>query len=465
MVFSSLIFIFGFLPAFLAVYYVVPARFRSAWILIGSYAFYGWWRLEYLAVVVGISLVSFICANAALAAKSKKRKSLWVKLGVGTDLAVLGYFKYTYFIAESIDAALISFDGASLGVEKIVLPIGISFLTFQSISYILDVSRKDAPPARTVMDFLAFSALFPQLIAGPVLRYKDVADQFQSRTHSLLVFQSGCKRFVQGLAMKLLIADTVAPLADRMFALDAPTMAEAWLGAGAYSIQLLFDFAGYSAMAIGLGLMIGFRFVENFNAPYISQSVTEFWRRWHISLSNWLRDYLYIPLGGNRGGTLKTFRNLMLTMVLGGFWHGANWTFIIWGAWHGLLLSLERAIGSKSRKRVWPRYTGWPFTMVAVIVGWVMFRAATVTDAFEMYRGMVGLNGINISAETIYFNQPIEFVGLIVGAILSIAPSINPRVSVPQYLMSLQLFTPLMFVGCTIVLSARAHSPFLYFQF
>ena len=465
MVFSSLIFIFGFLPAFLAVYYLMPVRFRSAWILLASYAFYGWWRVEYLAVVAGISLVSYIAAQAALAAMTKGRKLLWVRLGVGFDLVILGYFKYTYFIAENIDTVLISFGGGSLGVPEIVLPIGISFLTFQSISYILDVARKDAPPARTVVDFLAFSSLFPQLIAGPVLRYKDLADQFQNRTHSLAIFQSGCKRFIQGLAMKLLIADTVAPLADRMFALEAPTMAEAWLGAGAYSIQLLFDFAGYSAMAIGLGLMIGFRFVENFNAPYISQSITEFWRRWHISLSNWLRDYLYVPLGGNRAGTLKTYRNLMLTMVLGGFWHGANWTFILWGAWHGLLLSIERVLGAKSRKSVWPKYLGWPLTSLAVVMGWVVFRATSVKDALTMYRGMLGFNGIEVSTATVYFNQPIEFLGLAVGFLLAIAPALRPRKLAAKIQTDLQFVTPLLFVGCTIVLNARSHSPFLYFQF
>ncbi len=465
MVFSSLIFIFGFLPVFLGVYYLIPSRFRSAWILVASYAFYGWWRVEYLAVVVGISVVSYFAAGWAINAKTETNKRWAVRLGVSIDLAILGYFKYTYFVVGNVGAFLASMGGPEFGVAQIILPIGISFLTFQSISYILDVAREDAPPARNVIDFLAFSSLFPQLIAGPVLRYKDLADQFQDRIHSLAVFSTGCKRFVQGLAMKLLIADTVAPMADRMFALQAPTLAESWLGAGAYSIQLLFDFAGYSAMAIGLGLMIGFRFVENFDAPYTSKSITEFWRRWHISLSNWLRDYLYIPLGGNRGGTFKTYRNLLLTMVLGGLWHGANWTFILWGAWHGFLLSVERMVGAKARATVWPVGLGWPVTLLAVVLGWVMFRAPTVGDAFTMYVGMSGQNGVGISAATVYFNQPIEFIGLALGGVIACVPwhgfvQRSRTIAIDPILVS-----PLLFACCTIVLNARSHSPFLYFQF
>ncbi|SMY07651.1 MBOAT family O-acyltransferase [Flavimaricola marinus] len=462
MVFSSQIFIFAFLPLFLGAYYLAPKRWRSLLILLASYVFYGWWKVEYLSVVLGISLISYIAANRALAAPTASARSWAVRIGVGLDLAVLGYFKYSYFLQDNMNSAL-----SMLGVDpspavQIVLPIGISFLTFQSISYILDVARKDAPPARNLVDFLAFSALFPQLIAGPVLRYKDLSDQFSERTHSLALFAKGIRRFVIGLAMKLLIADTVSPMVDRMFALSSPTFAEAWLGALAYAIQLLFDFAGYSAMAIGLGLMIGFRFVENFDAPYTAKSVTEFWRRWHISLSNWLRDYLYVPLGGNRDGALRTYRNLMLTMVLGGLWHGANWTFVLWGAWHGLFLSIERLLGSKHRGAVWPRHTGWLISMTVVVIGWVMFRASSVEQALIMYAGMSGQTGFWISAETIYFNQPIEFAALLLGAGIAIY---GPRIRQVR-LPALAAVTPTMLLlVCTVVMQARTHSPFLYFQF
>lgn len=441
---------------------MAPKAWRSLLILVASYVFYGWWKVEYLLVVVGISMISYIAANFAIAATTDAGRKWAVRIGVSLDLAVLGYFKYSYFLLDNMNTALESFGVASSPALQIVLPIGISFLTFQSISYILDVARKDAPPARTLIDFLAFSALFPQLIAGPVLRYKDLADQFADRQHSIALFTAGIRRFAIGLAMKLLIADSVAPLADRMFALASPTMSEAWLGAAAYSIQLFFDFAGYSAMAIGLGLMIGFRFVENFDAPYTSKSVTEFWRRWHISLSNWLRDYLYVPLGGNRGGSLRTYRNLMLTMVLGGLWHGANWTFIIWGAWHGAFLAAERLMGSKQRGYVWPQYTGWAITMFMVMLGWVMFRAPTVGDAFTMYAGMFGLTGFGISAETIYFNQPLEFAALMLGGALAVFGEQLKRLTV-QPLVPVM---PIVLLGlCVIVLQARTHSPFLYFQF
>lgn len=465
MVFSSTIFIFGFLPVFLATYYSIPKTLRSAWILVASYGFYGWWRVEYLVVVFVICLVSYVAATGAIRFKKESLKKWSVWVGIGLDLAVLGYFKYSFFVLDNVGAFVESIGGPQSHFSHIILPIGISFLTFQSISYILDVARGDAKPARNLIHFLAFSSLFPQLIAGPILRYKDVADQFVSRVHSFELFAFGCRRFVVGLAMKLLIADTLAPMSDRMFALSSPTLAEAWLGAGAYSIQLLFDFAGYSAMAIGLGLMIGFRFVENFDVPYSSSSVTEFWRRWHISLSNWLRDYLYIPLGGNRGGTLKTYRNLMLTMVLGGLWHGANWTFFLWGAWHGLFLSIERLIMRQGSTAIWPTGLGWLCTMLIVLIGWVMFRALTVMDAIAMYAGMIGLNGYNISVATVYFNQPTEYLALAIGiAILCRVWSFFPLKVRP--LPEWHSVAPVaLFFCCTFILNARSHSPFLYFQF
>ncbi|MEM0950452.1 MAG: MBOAT family O-acyltransferase, partial [Pseudomonadota bacterium] len=322
MVFSTPMFVFGFLPVFLAAYYTLPRGARNWLILLASTVFYAWWRADALIVLYAIAGGSYVAGAFATRARRQRVKIWAVRIGVTFNLAILAWFKYTTFLLGNLNTAL---GGEALTVPEIILPIGLSFLAFQSISYIIDVARGDAPPAKKLSDFLAFSSLFPQLIAGPVLRYKDLAHQFEERAHSLTLFSRGLRRFVEGLAMKLLIADSVAPLADRMFSLGAPTMAEAWLGAVAYSIQLLFDFAGYSAMAIGLGLMIGFRFPENFDAPYISRSITEFWRRWHISLSRWLRDYLYVPLGGNRGGKVKTYRNLLLTMVLGGIWHGANW--------------------------------------------------------------------------------------------------------------------------------------------
>lgn len=462
MIFASHIFIFGFLPLFLVAYYLSPLRFRSLLILIASYAFYGWWRVDYLAVVMGISLVSYVSAFIASASNRPIVQKFAVRSGVVLILCALGYFKYTHFFVGAANGLTGAFGTSALLMDTIILPIGISFLSFQSISYIIDVARKDAPPARSLIDFLAFVALFPQLIAGPVLRYKDLADQFVTRSHSLELFALGARRFVTGLAMKLLVADTVAPLADRVFALSTPTMAEAWLGALAYAIQLFFDFAGYSAMAIGLGLMIGFRFVENFDQPYTSTSVTDFWRRWHISLSNWLRDYLYVPLGGNRGSALKTYRNLMLTMVLGGLWHGANWTFILWGAWHGLALAIERLAGVKPGGRGLPWGFGWAVTMLVVLIGWVMFRAPSVGQAFDVYAGMIGLNGWAFSAQVAYATQSIELVALCLGGCLSVMGKQLVHARGPS---TGWVSTTLLLVVSTVALSARTHTPFLYFQF
>lgn len=465
MIFSSSIFVFGFLPLFLAVYYAAPRAMKSWIILLGSYAFYGWWRVDYLAVVFGMSLVSYAAAKVAADTDEARVKTWAVRIGVAFDLAVLGYFKYTMFVMSGLADLSAAFGGADVTIPAIILPIGISFHTFQSISYIIDVARKDAPPARRLVDFLAFGSLFPQLIAGPVLRYKDLADQFETRTHTAEKFIKGVGRFAQGLAMKLLIADNVAPLADRVFALTNPTGAEAWLGAVAYAIQLLFDFAGYSAMAIGLGLMIGFQFIENFNNPYVSRSITEFWRRWHISLSNWLRDYLYLPLGGNRKGKVRTYINLSLTMVLGGMWHGANWTFLAWGAWHGLCLAVERALGAKGADTIYPRLRAWPITMLLVQIGWVLFRAETLGQAIAVYTGMAGVNGWVFSADQAWRLQNSELLALAIGGLIATqGPAMKAwATSSPRFARLAGDAALLTFAAAALI--AQSHSPFLYFQF
>jgi alginate O-acetyltransferase complex protein AlgI len=350
-----------------------------------------------------------------------------------------------------------------------LIPIGISFYIFQAISYIADVYRGDTEPTRRFVDFAAFIALFPQLIAGPVLRYKDLAVQFAQRTHTVDKFAEGATRFMQGFIKKVFIADTIAPLADNAFALQDPTAADAWLGTLAYTAQLYFDFSGYSDMAIGLGLMMGFRFNENFNQPYISQSITEFWRRWHISLSSWLRDYLYIPLGGNRYGTFNTYRNLFLTMLLGGLWHGANWTFVLWGAWHGFWLSLERRFKPSAPRTFNP--LRWILTFLIVMLGWIAFRSATITEAFTFY--LVMLTQIPVSLSAIYADtiSRLQIVTLVVAfAVIGIY-----GFRVLGYWQRFSLALPLrpalmpsllvLFLMSVLKLSAESYSPFLYFQF
>ncbi|MCB0189466.1 MAG: MBOAT family protein [Caldilineaceae bacterium] len=320
MVFSTNVFLFLFLPLFLALYYLLPFRFRSVLILVASYLFYGWWRIDFLGLFFGVTLWSYLMSLGIVRAQNAGKDQLakrYMIAGVVGGLSSLAYFKYFNFGLDSLNALLGTMGASSLSAWQVILPIGISFYVFQAVSYVIDVYRKDALPAQNFWDFSAFIALFPQLIAGPVLRYKDVADQFVERTHTVDKFSEGVLRFMIGFAKKVMIADTLAPIADAAFALPQPTMGDAWLGALAYSIQLFFDFSGYSDMAVGLGLMMGFRFMENFNHPYISRSITEFWRRWHMQTGAFLRDEVFFPVGGLRNRNLGFF----CVFAYCGFWH------------------------------------------------------------------------------------------------------------------------------------------------
>ncbi|MGD1922620.1 MAG: MBOAT family O-acyltransferase [Paracoccaceae bacterium] len=468
MVFSSAIFLFGFLPGFLAAYFLTPARFRNVTVLIASYAFYGWWRIDFLGLFVLVTLWNYALGWRVTSLDQGRSRQIWLGVGVAGNLAVLAYFKYFNFGVESF-LAMLDVSAGEFSLWSVILPIGISFYIFQAISYLVDVHRGDAPPARNLIDFAAFIALFPQLIAGPVLRYKDLVDQFENRIHSWALFSEGAYRFALGLAMKVLIADSVAPVADLMFALPAPTAAEAWLGTTAYTIQLFFDFAGYSAMAIGLGLMMGFRFMENFDNPYVSMSITEFWRRWHLSLSAWLRDYLYIPLGGSRLGKVRTYLNLFLTMLLGGLWHGASWTFVLWGAWHGVLLAIERAFGVKAQVNA-PRHA--PrilLTLLLVMIGWVLFRAPDLASAIAVYEGMIGLNGWSLGDEVAWqINSSHVFWMLIGWAVvygMYFAPKIQSLTQSPRFRIYLERGAALLLVFSAAKVLSSSYSPFLYFQF
>lgn len=473
MVFSSNVFLFLFLPLFLAVYYLTPNRGRARnWVvLIGSYAFYAWWRVDFLLLFAVVTAWNYF-VGLAIARQPRRSGAARARLAVGVagNLLTLCYFKYANFGVSSLNEVLGAAGAGQISWLHVILPIGISFYIFESISYIADVYRGDTEATHHPVDFATFVALFPHLIAGPVFRYKDLADQFVQREHSLQKFGEGALRFMQGFIKKVLIADSIAPLANHAFALAHPHTADAWLGVLAYTAQLYFDFSGYSDMAIGLGLMMGFRFVENFNQPYVSQSITEFWRRWHMSLSAWLRDYLYIALGGNRKGTLKTYRNLMLTMVLGGLWHGANWTFLLWGGWHGLILCVERVFGVKAEA---PRFRPlrWALTFLLVVLGWVMFRAASVGEALHLYAAMFGFHGGGLSevyADSITSLQVATLLLAIAVAAATGAASRRPASRPPQRApgrLVAQWFVWPLFVLAVLKLSAQSYSPFLYFQF
>ncbi|TBR39444.1 MULTISPECIES: MBOAT family O-acyltransferase [Dyella] len=473
MVFSSNVFLFLFLPLFLAVYYLTPnrGRARNSVVLIGSYLFYAWWRLDFLMLFASVTVWNyFVGLSIARVPRRSPAARRRLIIGVAGNLLTLAYFKYANFGVSSINDALAATGGGQISWLHVILPIGISFYIFESISYIADVYRGDTEATHHPVDFATFIALFPHLIAGPVFRYKDLADQFVQREHSWEKFGEGSVRFMQGFIKKVLIADAIAPLANSAFALTHPHTADAWLGALAYTAQLYFDFSGYSDMAIGLGLMMGFRFVENFNQPYISQSITEFWRRWHMSLSAWLRDYLYIALGGNRKGRARTYINLLLTMLLGGLWHGASWNFLIWGGWHGSMLAVERAAGVKAES---PRFRlhRWALTFLLVVLGWVMFRAPTVTDAFHVYRAMFDFHGHGLSdvyAGSITSLQVITLGLAIVVTIATGAASLRPAPRPPVRArghLALQWLVWPVFVLAILKLSAQSYSPFLYFQF
>ena len=486
MVFSSESFLFLFLPLFLAAYYLTPTRLKSYTILAGSYVFYAWWRVDFLGLLFLTTAFAYVVGQQVAKHRGTKTGRVWLGIGVVGCLGVLGVFKYLNFFIDSF-AALMGTDAAGLGVHwHLILPIGISFYVFQALSYLIDVHRGDATADASFIDFAAFIALFPQLIAGPILRYKDLEDQFRQREHSVELFCDGLARFLIGLGKKVILADAVAPLADVVFGGGEVGMALAWAGALAYMLQLYFDFSGYSDMAIGLGRMMGFRFLENFRFPYISRSITEFWRRWHISLSNWLRDYLYISLGGNRKGPGRTYFNLMAVMVLGGLWHGANWTFVLWGFWHGGLLAAERYTGWG--KRAAGSWIALPLTLFFVLIGWVMFRGTTVTEGFEVYAGMFGANGLT-GDPALWMDVTRESVALalVAAVVVFLEPHIHDYFSRPVKnapvshdgtviveghaaqgaLMQAVSVVAVLAIGVLTVLklAEQSFSPFLYFQF
>ena len=473
MVFSSNVFLFLFLPVFLAAYYLLPFRWRSAWILAGSYALYAWWRVDFLWLLVAITVVAYWFGLRLDRQPDGPARRWTLTAAIVLNLGALAYFKYANFGIESFNAITQTFGLQPFAWTPILLPIGLSFFVFHAISYIVDVYRREEPPTHKLLDFAAFIALFPHLIAGPVLKYNLLADQFRHRTHTVEKFSYGATRFMTGFAKKVLIADTIAPLVTASFSQLAPTLADSWLGALAYTLQLYFDFSGYSDMAIGLAAMMGFKFPENFNHPYISRSITEFWRRWHMSLSSWLREYLYISLGGNRKGRGRTYLNLWLTMVLGGLWHGANWTFVLWGVWHGSLLALERRMKEASLWKPSPAWLTIPGTMLLVIVGWVMFRADSVPDALRMYAGMLGLNGVPLSDTLAWQVRGSELATMALAVVLVyVAPwwgnkvgDVGSRLLRPGLAVGATVALLPLFVLAIMKLSAQSYTPFLYFQF
>jgi alginate O-acetyltransferase complex protein AlgI len=461
MVFTSNLFLFLFLPVFFPIYYLVPFKAKSAVILVFSYIFYGWWRLDFALLLAGVTVGTYVLTLMMESPEFKDKRYAVLCWGVGLNLSVLGYFKYFNFGVESLNALLELAGFGGIDFVRVMLPIGLSFFVFHAISYMVDVYRGDAPKTDNLFDFAAFISFFPQLVAGPVLRYEPLSDQFRHREHNWKKFSQGCLIFMAGFTGKVLIADPMSPMVDAAFAIQNPSFVDAWLGTLAYTIQLFFDFSGYSTMAVGLGLMVGFVFPKNFDDPYISASITEFWRRWHMSLSTWLRVYLYVPLGGNRLGHRRTYVNLMLTMLLGGFWHGANWTFVIWGLWHGGLLALERFWRERHPEPTLPRPVAVAWTLLLVMIGWVFFRAHSVGAAFDILAAMAGLSGWAISPALAWQVAPERVLVMLLGAVLAFCmPWVRNNATGRSRLVLIPLF-----LWAVATLSSQAFTPFLYFQF
>ncbi len=473
MVFSSHIFLFYFLPLALLCYYVVPRCWRHLVLTLASYVFYGWWNPWFTLLMFGSTVVDYQCGKVISAqGATAARRRAGLLTSVVMNLAVLAFFKYAGFGADTVASLARLFGGEGFEVpaffRNIVLPVGISFYTFQSMSYSIDLYRGHAVPARNLVDFSCYVSMFPQLVAGPIVRYGSVADQLRERVHSVEGFALGATRFSYGFAKKILLANPMGGIADTCFMAGEGALgcASAWVGVVAYAFQIYFDFSAYSDMAIGLGRMFGFRFPENFDSPYKSKSITEFWRRWHISLSSFLRDYLYIPLGGNRKSNIRTYANLMTVMLLGGLWHGAQWTFIAWGAIHGGMLAFERLMGKDSFYARMPSPLRVAITFVIVLFTWVFFRAENFEVAARYLAAMFGLAGEAPAAAltaALVFRPHTLFWLALCGAATWGAPrtyEILLRLTPVKALAGLVLL-----VLSVLVMFTQGVNPFLYFQF
>lgn len=470
MLFNSYAFLFLFLPFTLLGYYWITKKNLQLWFLfLSSVFFYCYWSTVYVFLLLFTVVLDFYLAKAISMTTSHARRKTFLLISVVANLGILGFFKYYNFFADSLNGALqVAGIAAPMPILSLVLPIGISFYTFQSLSYVIDVYRKTSSAHPHLLEFAGYVTLFPHQISGPLVRHNYIVPQLEdSKTYFFNSenFWKGCYFFVFGLAKKMMIADRIAVVVDPLVAnMAGASTAEAWIAMVGYTMQLYFDFSGYSDMAVGLGLMMNIQFPQNFNSPYKSLSITEFWQRWHITLSSWLKDYLYISLGGNRAGILKTYRNLFLTMAIGGLWHGANWTYLVWGCFHGGILAIERFFKDRGWVIVKNKYIKWTFTFFLVCVGWVFFRAHSVHDALFWLQKVFMLNGeVNWDVTLIPLKHKDRFFAALGVAILVafLAKNTWERDFKPAlWRAALMAF---MFVVCLMYMGEE--SPFLYFQF
>ncbi len=469
MTFTSPLFLFCFFPLVFLCYAAIPHRFlrvRNALLIFASLLFYGWGEPFAMLLMLGVVLLNYAAALGI--AKGGVLRKVCYPLGTIGSLAILFVYKYADFLLGAVNDAF----GLTLPLPHLRLPIGISFFIFQAISYLIDTARGEAPPQRNYFKLLLYISFFPQLVAGPIVRYQTIAEALESRKFSLTDINRGLRRMILGLAKKVLLADVLGLVADTVFSMgETLALPAAWLGAVCYTLQIYYDFSGYSDMAIGMGRMFGFSFDENFNYPYISCSITEFWRRWHISLTVWFRNYLYIPLGGNRKGTFRTILNKWIVFFCTGIWHGANWTFLLWGLLNGALMSVEQLVckGEKPRRRGFLMHL---YTMLAVCLAFVLFRADSVTQALHFYRTMFDVTSVSITGASAAAQllSPLV-IATLAAAVLFATPILRNTVKIIQA-RSKACASVLCSMGAAVLLvlslmsaAANTYHPFIYFRF
>ena len=461
MLFSGIPFLFYFLPAVLILYFLAPRKLKNAVLLLFSLVFYAWGEPKYVFLMMGTIGLVYGCGLAIAKCTRRSWKRFWLTVSVVLSLALLAIFKYADFFIGSVNAVT----GAQIPLLKLALPIGISFYTFQCLSYTVDVYRGNTPAQRNIISFGAYVSLFPQLIAGPIVRYVDVARELDHRTHSWEGIALGLRRFLLGLAKKILIANQLGELTEIFRASGEKSVLFYWVYAVAFALHIYFDFSGYSDMAIGLGRIFGFHFMENFNYPYLSRSIAEFWRRWHISLGSWFRDYVYIPLGGNRVGKARWVFNILVVWMLTGLWHGAAWNFVLWGLLYAAFLLLEKFVPSLLKL---PTVLRRGYVLLIVVLGFVLFNATTLTEALGDLAGMFGFAGVPlVSTQTLYYLR--SYGALFIAAFIGSTPLVKhlaeklERKPVGAVLETIALI--LLLLVCTAYLVDGSFNPFLYFRF
>ena len=468
MLFSSILFLFYFLPFVLVIYFISPRKYRNLVLFLSSLTFYSWGEPIYILIMLFSTVVDYTCGRFVDFYKTKEdisKSKAWLIVSIAVNLSLLSFFKYSDFLISSINQVF------NLGIPllNLPLPIGISFYTFQTMSYTIDVFRGDAKVQRNIISFGAYVTLFPQLIAGPIVRYQTIADEIDSRLESYELIGEGIKRFILGLGKKVLLANNIGILWDNVSKLGASNISilTAWLGILAFGFQIYFDFSGYSDMAIGLGKIFGFNFLENFNYPYMSKSITEFWRRWHISLGTWFKEYLYIPLGGNRRGRIKHFRNILIVWMLTGIWHGASWNFGIWGLYFGIILIIEKVFLYKLLEKI-PSYISRIYTLLLVLISWAIFAFDSIIQGIDYIKILFGYKNVqlfnNISIYLLYTN-------ILLVVILGIGSTDIPKkiwcyASKRYNLVVVENFLLLVVLILSVAyLVDQSYNPFLYFRF